>query len=87
MKYAKPKTPVMRTDPIQHKLRKAITTGMTDGTLVTIAYVSGFEKFGAYETWAQGWEVKGEGTKGKLITASDEDLNTAVDKWIKAYND
>lgn len=50
---------------------------------MTIAFVSGFEKFNTrpfhnYETWAQGWRVSGLG-----VTLEREDLDDAVSEWAK----
>jgi hypothetical protein len=54
---------------------------MTDGTVMRIEFVSGFEKFNDrpyhnYETWAQGWRVSGLG-----VTAEAEGLDDAVNMW------
>ena len=72
---------------LDQKIQKTIRTGMTDGELLTIKYVSGFEEFDCYETWCQGWVVSGKGTGDKEITARHSALDTAIDRWIKEYNE
>jgi len=70
---------------LQKTIGLVIRTGMTDKSLLTIEYVSGFEMFGTHETWGQGWRVSGTGVKDKLITTSNSDLEIAVTEWIKKY--
>jgi hypothetical protein len=50
-----------------------------DGKLVTINFVQGFEKFGAYETWGCGWRVT-----GRDFSFEDKDLGAAVAAWSLA---
>jgi hypothetical protein len=55
-----------------------------DGTLVTIAFVSGFEKFNTrpyhnYETWGDGYRVEGRG-----VDVEHEDLDEAIAAWSLA---
>jgi hypothetical protein len=54
---------------------------MTDGRVMRITFISGFELFNDrpyhnYETWAQGWLVEGLG-----VTVRSEGLDDAVVKW------
>jgi hypothetical protein len=51
------------------------------GTLMTVELVQGFEKFNTrpyhnYETWSNGYRVKGRG-----ITVEREDLDEAIGAW------
>lgn len=50
-----------------------------EGKLVTIDFVQGFERFGAYETWGCGWRVS-----GRDITVEHKDLSAAVAEWTLA---
>lgn len=64
-------------------VRRTSRCGMTDGTVMVIEFVSGFEKFNTrpyhnYETWAQGWRVSGLG-----VTLEREDLDDAVKEWAR----
>ena len=75
-----------RLTPTDRILRETIAaTGETewgeDGTLVTIAFVSGFEKFNTrpyhnYETWGDGYRVEGRG-----VAVEHEDLDEAIAAW------
>lgn len=52
-----------------------------DGTLLTIRFISGFEKFNTrpyhnYETWGQGYRVEGRG-----VVVEREDLDDAIREW------
>ena len=75
----------VKKNSIQEKLEKVIRTGMTDKTLLTITYQSGFEKFGTFENWGQVWIVSGPGVKEEVITVSDSNIDVAVNKWITKY--
>lgn len=66
---------------LEQLIRRTTRCGMTDGTVLTIEFISGFEKFNTrpyhnYETWAQGWRVSGLG-----VTLEREDLEHAVSEW------
>jgi hypothetical protein len=55
-----------------------------DGTLVKIAFISGFEKFNTrpyhnYETWGDGYRVEGRG-----VAVEREDLDEAIAAWSLA---
>lgn len=64
---------------IDHDLISACKLpGMIDGTICTITLESGFERFGAYETWGSGYVVEGKGVK-----AEHENLESAIRKWIR----
>lgn len=75
-----------KLNPIDSQVRLVIArTSMAkmgeDGTPLTIAFVSGFERFNTrpyhnYETWGQGWRVEGRG-----ITVEREDLDDAINEW------
>ena len=71
----------------KEQMKSTFKTGMTDKTLVNIKYVSGFEKFGMYEDWGQGWEIEGSGMlkSGHNIVACNKDLEQAWDLWLKRY--
>lgn len=52
-----------------------------DGTLLTISFVSGFEKFNTrpyhnYEAWGDGYRIEGRG-----VTVEREDLDDAIREW------
>ena len=52
-----------------------------EGTLLTIAFISGFEKFNTrpfhnYETWGNGYRVEGRG-----VVVEREDLDDAIQEW------
>lgn len=69
--------PFDRLWEFEQRVRRAIPTGMDDGVMLTIEYVSGFEKFNTrpyhnYETWGQGWRIS-DGT----VTVEREDLDDA----------
>ena len=74
-------------NPIEDLIRKTARCGMTDGTVMTIEFISGFEKFNTrpyhnYETWAQGWRVHGLG-----VLVEREALEDAIGAWAVAVND
>ena len=55
-----------------------------DGTLLTISFVSGFEKFKTrpyhnYETWGDGYRIEGRGA-----AVEKEDLDEAIAAWSLA---
>lgn len=57
---------------------------MTDGTVMVIEFISGFELFNTrpyhnYETWGQGYRVSGLGIK-----IEREDLDDAIAAWSAA---
>lgn len=66
---------------IETMIRSAARCGMTDGTVMVIEFISGFELFNtrpyhSYETWAQGWRVHGLG-----VFVEREDLAEAIATW------
>jgi hypothetical protein len=68
-------------------IRQTARCGMTDGTVMRIEFISGFEKFNTrpyhnYETWGQGYRVTGLG-----ISVEKEDLDDAVVTWAKLVTD
>jgi hypothetical protein len=46
------------------------------GTLVSIEFIQGFERFGAYEDWGKGWRIS-----GRDVTVERKNLNAAVSAW------
>lgn len=55
-----------------------------DGTILTITFVSGFEKFNTrphhnYETWGDGYRIEGRG-----VVVEKEDLDEAMAAWALA---
>lgn len=72
-----------KLNDLDQLIRRTARTGMTDGTVMRIEFVSGFEKFNTrpyhnYETWGQGYRVCGLG-----ICIEREDLDDAVMEWAK----
>ena len=66
---------------IEQTIRRTARCGMTDGTVMTVEFISGFELFDTrpyhnYETWAQGWRVSGLG-----VFVERESLAEAVTQW------
>ena len=64
-------------------IQQTARCGMTDGTVMVIEFISGFEKFNTrpyhnYETWGQGYRVHGLGVK-----VEREDLDDAVKEWAR----
>lgn len=64
-------------------IRQAARCGMTDGTVMAIEFISGFEKFNTreyhnHETWAQGYRISGLG-----VSIEREDLDDAVSEWAR----
>lgn len=67
-------------------IRRTVRAGMDSGTLMTIEFIAGFEKFNTrpyhnYETWGQGYRVS-----GKDVVIEREDLDDAVKEWAKKVN-
>lgn len=55
-----------------------------EGTLLTVEFVSGFEKFNTrpyhnYETWGDGYRVE-----GRRVAVEKEDLDEAIAAWSQA---
>ncbi len=76
--------PRERLNPLDLLIRKYADGGMSQGTTLTIEYISGFELFNTrpyhnYETWSQGYRVTGNG-----IVVEEEDLDDALNRWVKA---
>lgn len=57
--------------------------GMRDGIDFTLTFSIGFETFGAYEDWGQGWKAEGT-VNEKRIYASHRYMKPAVDAWLTA---
>jgi hypothetical protein len=70
---------MMNVNELETFIARTARCGMTDGTVMVIEYVSGFEKFGSYESWGQGWRVHGLG-----VCVEDKHLLTAVTLWRDA---
>jgi hypothetical protein len=68
---------------IELAIRRASRCGMTEGTVMCIEFISGFELFNTrpyhnYETWVQGWRVTGLG-----VAVDNEGLDAAIAKWVE----
>jgi hypothetical protein len=57
---------------------------MRDGVDITIRFEIGFEDFGAYEDWGQGYVVEHYEPDGTRVYAADKYLDTAVKKFIES---
>lgn len=73
--------PASKLNELDLLIRRTIKAGMDEGTLLTIEFVAGFEKFNTrpyhnYETWGQGYRISGKG-----ITLEREDLDDALKDW------
>ena len=73
--------PYTKINPLDRLIRATARCGMTDGVVVTIEFISGFELFNTrpyhnYETWSQGYRVTGKG-----VTVELEDLDDAIEAW------
>ena len=62
---------------------KVFPDGMRDGVDFKLTFEIGFEKFGAYEGWGQGWVAQGT-VKDKIITTSHRYMKNAVELWLIA---
>ncbi len=70
-------------NPVDTALREKYPSGMRDQVDVTITFKIGFEIFGSYEDWGQGYIVEGIDLKtGDTIWASDKYLTQAIEKFI-----
>ena len=70
-----------KLNPLDILIRQTARCGMTDGTVMKIEFISGFEKFNTrpyhnYESWGQGYRVTGLG-----IQVEREDLDDAIRFW------
>lgn len=70
-----------KLNPLDQLIRQTSRCGMTDGTVMKIEFISGFEKFNTrpyhnYETWGQGYRVSGLG-----VSVEREDLDDAIQTW------
>lgn len=63
-------------NPLDTLIRDTMAVGMEEGSLLTIEFFSGFEIFGHYETWAQGYKVTGRG-----VSVTREWLDDALQAW------
>jgi len=66
---------------------QTLQLGMDSGTFLTIEYVYGFERFGAYETWRGGWRVtdpKVLNAQGHPVSVEAERLDDAIARWVAA---
>lgn len=73
--------PYDRINPLDRMIRDTARCGMTDGTVMVIEFVSGFEMFNTrpyhnYESWGQGYHVYGLGCEARR-----EDLDDAIADW------
>ncbi len=67
---------------MENKVREIFPEGMRDGVDLTIQFHIGFEDWGTYESWGQGWTVEGAG-----VRTADKYLDTAFNNWYeKAKN-
>lgn len=81
--------PFKDLNELDRLIRSTMKVGMEEGTLMTIEFISGFEKFNTrpyhnYETWGQGYRVS-----GRDVTVEREDLDDAVKAWadkVVGYN-
>lgn len=78
--------PWAQIDELDRLIRTTARCGMTDGVVVTIEFISGFELFNTrpyhnYETWSQGYRVTGCGARVEL-----EDLDDALKAWATKVN-
>lgn len=86
-----PRDPVTRFGFICEEHRSAWDTafleifpqGMRDTTDFTLTFNIGFEKYGAYESWGQGWVAEGI-VNNKSIMRSHRYMKQAVDSWLTA---
>jgi hypothetical protein len=74
-------------NPLDILIRDTARCGMDEGVVMTIEFISGFEKFNTrpyhnYETWGQGYRVK-----GKDVTVEREDLDDALIEWARKVNE
>ena len=53
-------------------------------TLITIEYQREFEGFGSYETWGNGWVIKGK-YEDQTISEKHSSLEMALHLWIEKY--
>ena len=79
--------PFEKLNPLDQLVQRTARCGMTEGTVMVIEFVSGFEKFNTrpyhnYETWSQGWRVHDLGA-----CVEREDLDDAVRTWADTVND
>lgn len=78
---AKREKPIWLRDGLERDVIRALTLGMDDGVVLTIECISGFELFGAYETWREGWKVTGKG-----VTTTRYFLEEALIEWMQKAN-
>ncbi len=79
--------PFDRLNPLDKRIRRAAHCGMDMGVIATIEFFSGFELFNTrpyhnYETWSQGYRVKGRG-----VEVEREDLDDAVEEWARKVDE
>jgi len=72
---------------IEQEIEKLFPHGMYDKAFVNLAYFSGFERFGTYETWGKGWVITGKGIlkTDLLITSEHSSLEKAWRRWKFLY--
>jgi hypothetical protein len=72
---------------IEQEIEKLFPYGMHDKAFVNLAYFSGFERFGTYETWGKGWVITGKGIlkTDLLITSEHSSLERAWSEWKFLY--
>jgi hypothetical protein len=73
---------------IEQEIKKLFPDGMYDKAFINIKYVSGFERFGTYENWGQGWVIEGKGIlkTDLLIKSENSTLKKAWGEWKFLYN-
>ena len=83
--------PYSKIDPLDRMIRETARCGMTNGVVVTIEFISGFELFNTrayhnYEARSQGYRVTGKQgyrVTGKGVTVEREDLDDAIKVWAR----
>lgn len=70
-------------NPIDNKIRNRFPSGMRVGVDLTIEFKIGFEDFGAYEDWGQGYVVSHiDPETGDRLWQSDQYLDEAIEKFL-----
>lgn len=69
---------VKHRSDIDNKALEVFPVGMRDGVDLKIEFHIGFEDWGTYETWGQGWIIEGNG-----VRVADKYFDTAFNKWYE----
>lgn len=72
--------------PLENMMRDVVGDGgMYDGNLIEITFTNGFEAWGAYEGWGQGWIVKLFNTKDQEVIGrgASHYLDSAIENAVK----